>query len=376
MQRILFVVNDPAFFLSHRLPLAIAARKQGYDVHIATAAGAAADRIIAQGFKFHPLPLSRSGQKPYQELLSLLQLYRLFKQVNPDLVHLVTIKPVLYGGIAARLAHIQAVVAAVSGLGSVFLASGIKARIVKAVVTAFYRFALGHKNLRVIFQNADDRNLLVDMNVLQVNKAVMIRGSGADLSTCRYVPEPEGVPVVAMASRLLKDKGVWEFVAAAEEAHARGIQARFVLAGDIDPGNPTSLTATDIESIKQGGCVEVGGYCQDIASFFASAHVIVLPSYREGLPKVLVEAAACGRAVVTTDVPGCRDAIDPDKTGVLVPVYDSHALANAIVCLVEQPELRRALGAAGRVLAENEFGIERIAQKHLDIYQELLQRPV
>jgi len=372
MSKILFVVNDPAFFLSHRLPIALAAKAEGHEVHVATAEGKAVDDIKAYGFPFHVLPLSRSGRNLLHEMICIISIYCLFRSIKPDLVHLVTIKPVLYGGIAARLARIQAVVAAVSGLGFVFLASGFKARLIRAIVKVFYRFALGHKNLRVIFQNMDDRDLLVAMNVLPVNKAVMIRGSGANLSTCRYVPEPEGVLVVAMASRLLKDKGVWEFVSAAKEVHERGIKSQFVLVGDVDQGNPASLSLANIESIKQSGYVVVSGYCTDIASFFATVHVVVLPSYREGLPKVLVEAAACGRAVVTTDVPGCRDAIIPDRTGLLVPAYDSHALADAIIRLLEQPLLRQSMGAAGRVLAEDEFDIKRITRKHLDIYHELL----
>lgn len=373
MSKILFVVNDPAFFLSHRLPIALAAKAEGHEVHVATAAGKASDDIRAYGFPFHVLPLSRSGRNLLHELASLIAIYCLFRSLKPDLVHLVTIKPVLYGGIAARLARVQAVVAAVSGLGFVFLASGFKARIVRVVVTVFYRFALGHKNLRVIFQNTDDRDLLVGLKVLPANKAVIIRGSGVDLSICKYVPEPEGIPVVVMASRLLKDKGVWEFVFAAKEINARGVSARFILAGDMDQGNPASLSLAEIEFIKQDGAVIVTGYCADIASLFSTVHVVVLPSYREGLPKVLVEAAACGRAVVTTNVPGCRDAIDPDQTGLLVPAYDGHALADAVVRLLEQPKLRQSMGATGRVLAENEFDIKRIVQKHLDVYHELIQ---
>lgn len=376
MSKILFVVNDPAFFLSHRLPIALAAKAEGHEVHIATAEGKAVAEIKAHGFPFHALSLSRSGRNPLHELFSLLAIYRLFRELQPDLVHLVTIKPVLYGGMAARLAGVPSVVTAISGLGFVFIASGRKSKAMRALVALFYRLALGKRRLRVIFQNYDDRDALLNLGALDPGKVVMIRGSGADLSQCRYVSEPAGVPVVVMAARLLKDKGVCEFVDAAEKVRAQGLDVHFVLAGDVDPGNPASLTPEELDVIRQAGHVTLTGYCKDIAGLFAAAHIVVLPSYREGLPKVLVEAAACGRAVVTTDVPGCIDAIIPGETGIAVSARDSQSLADAIAQLVRQPDLRHAMGRAGRTLAEKEFDVKNVVRKHLDIYRELIEEAV
>lgn len=370
---LLFVINSAAFFISHRLPIAIAAKEAGYDVHVATPLGSAVDEIKAHGFEFHTLSLSRSGKNILRELMSIWAIYYLFLKVKPDLVHLVTIKPVLYGAIAARLARIRGVVAAISGLGFVFVATDLKSKLIKAIVTMLYKFALSQKRLQVIFQNKDDSRVLLALKVLQPEKCSLIRGSGVDLSVYHVVAEKTDIPVVVMAARLLKDKGVWEFVEAVTELSKSQLRAKFVLAGDLDLGNPSSLTTDDLNKIKNLGFIEVKGYCKNIPELFSDAHIVVLPSYREGLPKVLIEAAACGRAVVTTDVPGCRDAIEANQTGLLVPVRNSHKLAQAIKELVAHPDLRKNMGIAGRQLAEQEFDVRSVVDKHLHIYEGLLQ---
>lgn len=368
---LLIVVNDPAFFLSHRLAVAEGARQAGYSVHVATAPGESVAEICGRGFDYHELPLSRSGKNPLMELSALISIWRLCWRLRPGVLHLVTIKPVLYGGIAARLAPVKSVVAAISGLGFVFMANGPKAALFRGLVSALYRLALGKRNLRVVFQNPDDREAFIKLGAISNEKSVLIRGSGVDLSLCQPYPESPGMPVVAFAARLLCDKGVVEFVEAARLLRKRGVEVRCQLVGDLDPGNPTSIGRDELEHWRSEGVVECLGYRRDIAQVFAQCHVVVLPSYREGLPKVLVEAAACGRAVVTTDVPGCRDAIEANVTGLLVPVRDVGSLADAIQQLVENPELRHRLGRAGRELAAREFAIERIVQQHLDIYRAL-----
>jgi glycosyltransferase involved in cell wall biosynthesis len=368
---LLMVVNDSDFFLSHRLPVAEGAFQAGYKVHIATKPGKSVTAIRSHGFHHHELPLSRSGKNPLMELSSLISIWRLCWRLRPDVLHLVTIKPVLYGGIAARIAPVKGVVAAISGLGFVFMANGAKATVFRGLVSRLYRLALGKRNVRVVFQNPDDRETLIKLGAISHEKSALIRGSGVDLSLCQPYPERPGTPVVTLAARLLRDKGVVEFVEAARLLQQRGVEARFQLAGDLDPGNPTSISRDELEQWRSEGVLECLGYRMDIAQVFSESHVVVLPSYREGLPKVLVEAAACGRAVVTTDVPGCRDAIEVNVTGLLVPVRDCEALADAIQKLVEDPELRQRLGRAGRELAEREFAIESIVQQHLDIYRTL-----
>ena len=371
-RRLLFVVNNPAFFMSHRLPVAQAAQRAGYDVHVATMDGPAVADIVALGMTHHVIPMTRSGKHPLQELGTLLALLRLFRRLRPRVVHLVTIKPVLYGGIAARLARVPGMVAAISGLGFVFLSNSLKMRLVRSVVARLYRLALGHPNSRVIFQNASDRDLLKSLGAVRDEQVVLIRGAGVDLDLCQALPEPAAPPVVAtMVARLLRDKGVWEFVEAARLLRARGVPVTMRLVGGVDAGNPTSATPAEVEAWQREGCVEALGERSDVPQLYAASHIAVLPSYREGLPKSLIEAAACGRAVVTTDVPGCRDAIDPDKTGLLVPVRDPRALADAIARLAGDATLRQAMGTAGRALAEREFNIERVARIHVELYDTL-----
>lgn len=372
--RLLFVVNDAGFFLSHRLPIAEKARQQGYDVQVATAPGKATKDIAQLGFAMHELPISRSGRHVIREIVTLAALVSLFRRVRPDIVHLVTIKPVIYGGIAARIAQVPAVVSAVSGLGTVFLARGALARLVRVVVTQLYRVAFGHPNLMVIFQNTDDRNAFVEQAIVPGGRTIVIPGSGVDLSDFPVQPEPESPVVVTMTSRLLHDKGVDEFVEAAASIRDRRPDIVFQLAGDLDPGNRTSLTREEYERIDSGGQVRLLGHRRDIAALLAKSSIVVLPSYREGLPKALVEAAAAGRAVVTTDVPGCRDAIMPGISGLLVPPGDSVALALAIESLIVDPGKRALMGMAGRQLAESTFGIDTNVKRHLAIYSTLMNR--
>ncbi|WP_152089830.1 glycosyltransferase family 4 protein [Azospira sp. I09] len=368
---LLFVVNVPEFFLSHRLPLAIGARNAGFTVHIATAPGMACQRIAELGFEHHLLPISRSGRNPLAELRTLWGLYRLMRKIRPELVHLVTIKPVLYGGLMARLSGVPAMVAAISGLGTVFVDRNQTCSWVRRGVEWLYKLALGHPNAKVIFQNPDDRASLIGMGAVCKEKTALIRGSGISLAAYPMRPEPEGVPVITFAARLLEDKGVREFVEVARVLKERGVVARFCLAGSPDPGNLTSITEKELSDWSKEGVVEVLGYRSDIPDLYAKSNIVVLPSYREGLPKALIEAAACGRAVVTTDVPGCRDAIEPEATGLLVPVRDALALADAIQSLIEDQDRRKQMGASGRVLAEREFAIEKVLDAHLVIYREL-----
>lgn len=375
-KKLLFVVNVDWFFLSHRLPIALAAMTQGYQVHIATSLTDKKAELQRHGMTVHPLDLDRSSTGIGDAWRTMRQLFLVYKSVQPDLVHLVTIKPVLLGGFVARLSRAPAVVVAVSGLGFVFVARGFKASLRRWLVGGLYRLALGHSNLKVIFQNPDDKVCLTKLARLPDSKMALIRGSGVDLRQYKVFPLPEGVPVVILAARLLADKGVREFVQAAkflrEPGNAPRYGARFVLVGELDLANPASLTAAELAQWRQEGWVELWGQRTDMPQVFAAAHVVVLPSYREGLPKVLIEAAACGRAVVTTDVPGCRDAIEIDVTGVLVPVRDAWALADAIKRLLDDPQRCQTMGNAGRDLAERAFDVREVVAGHMRIYEELM----
>ena len=370
--KILYIVNEPWFFLSHRLPIALAAKEQGNTVHVATRSGETVKKITDVGFIHHEISLSRNGSSIPSELNSLLVIRKLINSVKPDVLHLVTIKPVLYGGIAARFTSVNKIVAAVSGLGTLFLATGAKAKLKRKVGVELYRLALQSKKTTVILQNPDDRQLLIDLKAVKAEQTILIRGSGIDLSTFQAFPESlNTTPVVTFAARLLFDKGLAEYVEAIKLLNKKGVVAHYQVVGDLDAGNSTSATAKDIEEWRAIPNLVVLGYQEDMSAVFKDSNIVVLPSYREGLPKVLIEAAACGRAVITTDVPGCRDAIENNKTGLLVPVKNSNALANAIEELVTDTERRVKMGISGRQLAEREFAIEKVVEQHLAIYQQI-----
>jgi glycosyltransferase involved in cell wall biosynthesis len=371
-KKILFVVNVDWFFVSHRLPIALAAQNAGYEVHIACQFTTKRDELQSYGFIVHKINLERSGTSIFTEFQTILSIYHLMRKVTPSLVHMITIKPVIYAGIIARVLRIPKV-ASISGLGFVFIAEGFKSKVLRTIISVLYKLALNDNKTQVIFQNDSDRSLFTSQRIIDKSNTLLIRGSGVDLDKYQVHCEPDGIPVVVLLARLLVDKGVLEFVSAAEILKSKGISCRMVLAGDTDE-NPKSVTKSQISEWVTKGLVEYWGYSEDVNSTYANCHIAVLPSYREGLPKSLIEAGACGRAVITTDVPGCRDAITPNETGLLVPVKTSAELAAAIETLCNDHQLRKRLGLAGRQLAEQAFDIKSVIKIHLNLYNLLLEK--
>ncbi|WP_341704546.1 glycosyltransferase family 4 protein [Ferrovibrio sp.] len=376
-RRLLIVVQEALFFTTHRLPVGRAMRDRGWEVHVAGPADpAVAARLEAEGFRFHPIPLTRGGLNPLAELRLLAALFALQRRLRPDIVHLVSIKPVIWGGLAARLAGMPAVVHAITGLGFLFIRTGGRAALVRRLLLPLYRFALGHRNSTAIFQNPDDLGVFQAHRLVQSDGWVMIRGCGVDMQVFAEQAEPLAdaghPPVVMFPARLLGDKGISEFVGAARQLKAQDVAARFVLVGRHDPDNPTDIGPARLQEWLAEGCVEYWGYAEDMPAMLARAHVIVLPSYREGLPRGLIEAAAVGRAIVTTDAPGCREVVRHEENGLLVPVADTAATAAAIRRLVEDSELRRAQAARGRAIAETEFSVGRFVADSLAAYDRLL----
>jgi len=373
-KKILILVNYLSFFLSHRLPIAEALLAKGFEVFIGYGELRGADpKLLEQrGFKVDFIPMQLGGFNLLRDLKTLYYIWGFFKRVKPDIVHLVTIKPYLYGGIISRLCGVRGLITAVSGLGTLFINKDLKSKLIRLLLYPIYKLAFNHLNQKVIVQNKDDLKTLVNWGVLNPSKVKLLKGSGVKLENFINLNEPGGTPTVCFAARLLRDKGVYEYVSAVKLLKERGIEAQFLLAGDLDINNPTGLKLDDLNKLKDEGYVEIIGFQKDIATLYAKSHIICLPSYREGFPKSLIEAAAAGRAVVTTDVPGCRDAIIPNKTGLLVPIKDSKKLADALQWLIENPKERIAMGRAGRKFAEKEFPIEKIILNHLDIYQDLL----
>lgn len=375
MRHLAFVVNNADFLVSHRLVLVKGALEAGYRVTAIAPESEAFETLRGLGCQTAHWRLRRTGQKPHEEALALAHLVALYRRLRPDLTHHVTVKAMLYGSIAARATRVPAVVNAVSGLGFVFLSTGLRARARRGALRFGYEFALNSPRSAVILQNDDDERALRELGALKATtRVVKIRGSGVDLSRFTASPQPAGVPLVVVPARMLIDKGIREFVEAARQLKAKGVQARFVLVGGEDVGNPQSVPRAELDAWVKSGVVEWWGHRADMPEVLRQATVVCLPSYREGMPKALMEAAAIGRAIVTTDVPGCRDAVANGQIGRLVPVKNALALATTLGELLEDHLARHRLAeAAGRFAHEN-FSDTSVLQKHLQLYDSLLSR--
>lgn len=372
--RLLYVVTEDWYFVSHRLTLAAAARKAGYRVGVITRVQKHADAILAAGLDLYPLDFSRSGLGPGHEARTVASLMRLYKELKPDVIHHVAMKPVIYGSLAARAAGIKGIVNAMMGLGYVFTSDAAKARVLKPFVRAALKAALSGANTRVIVQNEDDRDLFTRERLARPGAIRLIRGSGVDPSLYSTSPPPGGVPLVVLPARVLKDKGVEEFVSAARTLKSRGVVARFALVGDPDPSNPASISSDVLAGWVREGVVEHWGWRpqSEMPEVLAASAVVCLPSYREGLPKALLEAAAAARAIVTTDVPGCREVVRPGVNGWRVPARDADALMAALQQALGDPDTCRKYGLAGRAMVEAELSLASVIEQTLAVYRELL----
>ena len=369
--RILFFVTEDWYFWSHRLPIARAVRDSGFEVLITTRVNHHKARIEKEGFRLIPISLERRSKSIIKETLSVLEMIRIYRREKPDIVHHVAVKPVLYGSWAAGIAGIPAVVNALAGMGFIFVAQGWKASILRRLVFFAYRSAFSAGNAVGIFQNPEDLRLFVDAGIIKSGKAVLIRGSGVDTSRFIHLPELSGIPTIVLASRMLWDKGVGEFVDAARQLREDGVNCHAVLVGIPDPENPASIPEETLLLWHSEGIVEWWGYREDMPDVFAKANIVVLPSYREGLPKVLIEAASCGRAIVATDVPGCREIVRHNENGLLVSPRDSKALSDALKILIRDSELRAKMGARGREIVEAEFSEEIVVRQTMEVYEKI-----
>jgi glycosyltransferase involved in cell wall biosynthesis len=364
--RLLFLVTEDWYFCSHRLDLAKAAQAAGYQVHVATRVAEHGRLIEDCGFQLHDLRLGRRVGNPLAEILALACLFR---RLRPAILHAVALKPAVFGSLAARLTGVPAVVNAVSGLGYVFINRHGFAGLLRPLMITAIRFLFGGRNRHVIAQNADDKAFF-DTLVASC-RVHLIRGAGIDVE--KFVPYPEqpGVPVAALVARLLWDKGVGELVDAARLLKRRGVPLRVALVGKPDPANPRTIGEATVRQWVAEGAVEWWGHQDDIGEVWRQAQIAVLPSYREGLPKALLEAAACGRPLVTTDVPGCNELVADGDNGLLVPVRQVPPLADALERLATDPALRARLGARARERAEREFSSRQVIAAHLALYRDL-----
>lgn len=371
--KLLYLVSEDWYFASHRIALARAAKAAGFDVSVATRVQRHGEMIRDAGLRLIPITFARSGMHPLRELSSLAELFSVYRGVAPDIVHNVAMKPVIYGSLAARRVRPNGVINALMGLGWVFSSNSAKAQLLRPAVTMALRRALSGQGTRTIVQNADDAALLIEQRLASPDTIRLIRGSGVDPREYATALPPPGAPLVVLPARLLVAKGVNEFMQAAAILKSEGVEARFALVGEPDVENPAAARREDIERFVQRGDIEYWGWRSDMPQVLSAASIVCLPTfYGEGLPKSLLEAAASARAIVTTDVPGCREIVRPGENGWMVPPRDVGALASALRAAISQPDLCARYGAAGRRMVENEFSLDAVIAATLALYNEVI----
>jgi glycosyltransferase involved in cell wall biosynthesis len=372
MKLVLFA-NTEWYLYNFRRSLALALRDAGHDILLISPDGSYGEKLRALGLRWQAVPMRRRSLNPLREARLLLHLVRLLRRERPDVVHSFTIKCAVYGSLAARLAGVPARVNAVAGMGYVFTSDARQARLLRPLVRGLLRLALGGRNARLVLQNPDDAALFRQAGLVEPAHIRQIPGSGVDCG--RFAPDPTRQPGgrlrVLLPARLLWDKGLAEYVHAARRLQSEGRPIDFLLAGDPDPGNPAAVPEADVRGWVGAGLVQWLGHVDDMPALLRSVDVVALPSYREGLPKGLIEAAASGCALVTTDVPGCREVVAHEVDGLLVPVRDGDALAAAIARLQDDPVLRRRLSGAGRRKALERFDERLVVRQTLAVYDEL-----
>lgn len=371
--KILFLVTNDWYFWSHRLALARALRDAGAEVFVMTRLNEHGAALESEGFRVIPWKtMSARSVNPFREVKAFWEVLVAYRRCRPDLAHHIALKPALYGGLATFLLGGIPSVQTIAGLGYLFTNPPRRMLWLRSLLLMSLRIIQRLQNSKVIFQNVDDRDFFVSAGILRAADAMLIRGSGVNLNTFLPLPEPKGIPVVTLPARMLWDKGIGEFVGAAEQLRHEGVEARFALAGRVDSMSPGAVGEQQLLSWAHAGTVEWWGYEPDVRVVFSRSNIICLPSYREGLPKVLLEAAACERAVVTTDSPGCREAVRGGENGLLVPPRDASALANAIRSLLEDSTLRDRMGKRGREIVELEFSERLVIQQTFALYREVL----
>lgn len=370
--RLLFLITEDWTFWEIRSDLARVARDAGYEVVIATRVVDHAERIQNEGFRLIPIGLRRRSRNPFRELMAFIELVQLYRRERPQIVQQVAMKPILYGSLAAWMTKVPVVINTFAGLGYAFTDRPRRASLLRSFMRIGLRVAVMLSRSVVVCQNAEDREVLIEEGIVSSDRVRIIVGSGVDTNLFMPVQPPEGPPIVMLAGRMLWDKGVAEFVEAARLLKKKAVQARFVLVGRRDEDNPTAIDEGQLNRWSQNDGIEWWGHREDMPVVLGSATIVVLPSYREGLPKVLLEAAACGKALVAADVPGCREVVQHQKTGLLVPVRDAVGLADAINGLLSHHQRRVAMGQSGRELVLREHSKEKIAGQFLELYRELL----
>jgi len=369
--KILYLVNCSDFFCSHFLPLAIAAKNKGYDVVVAAGNNNQQKRIESLGLSFVEYRLSRSGKSILAEVKSFFAIFKLIGKIKPDLLHMLTIKPILYGCIADKFRFkngVSRLVASITGLGSSSLSTRPEDKCLWYFIQCAYKLSFISNKVNVVFENVDDMKQFSDLKLVPQSRCFLVNGAGVDTEKFSPSVEKNDELSVILVARLLKDKGIREYIEAGKMIKELKVPIRLLLAGSVDHNNPSSMSADEIQAAHDNGYIEYLGFRTDVADLYKHSHVACLPSYREGLPKSLIEAASCGLPIVTTDVPGCRQLVASQQNGFLIPPRDSNALAECLIHLHHNKDLLDDMGKASRILAERKFGYDQVLASFFEIY--------
>lgn len=367
--RLLLVANQLESFLNHRLPIALAAQEAGYEVHVAMSEADSARQHVSHGLTFHTLPLVRSFGNPVRELRTLMRLADLIEDIRPDVVHAFTLKPSLAVGLVSHIRSRPLTVASITGLGSFFAGTSAIDQLVQSIAAVLGRLALGAGHAQVVVQNEDDFDLVGRRFNIPADRLSLTKGSGVDLSEFAPQQESDGPVRVVLAARMIADKGIREFVAAARLLRDQDIKAEFILVGGLDEENRSAIEEEELTQWSNEGVVNWIGHVSDMAALYRGCHIACLPSrYREGVPKSLIEAAASGRPAVTTDMPGCRDIVIHGQTGLVVPPNNVDALKEALARLITDHDLRRSFGAQARKHVEKGYSVESVTSQLMALY--------
>lgn len=370
--KLLYLITEDWFFCSHFMERAVAAKAAGHDVVVVTRVGQRVQQIIDAGLRLIPLPLSRRSLNPFIAAAKLARLIHLYRRERPDVVHHIAMKPIFIGTLAARVLGICHIVNAPVGMGFVYTSQTLLAKTLRPLFWVLMHALLNPRGSKVILENADDRAALIKNGYARAQDIRLIRGAGVDIDKFSPVSRAPGQIIVMLVARLLWDKGVCEFVQAAKILRSQNPQVRFVLVGSPDSQNPANISQSRLDKWRAQGDVELWGYQENMPEIWAQADIACLPSYREGLPKSLIEAMATGLPCVTTDVPGCREVVAPNVNGLLVPAREVEPLVRALQTLIDSPALREEMGRHGRLRAVEEFSSAKVIRETLSVYQEML----
>ena len=379
-KKIVFIINHSAFFISHRLPLATAAIKRGFKVRLISGQPSSqtmekeSNYIMSKHTIDHKLTKFTSiGINPLKEFIGFIQIIFSLIYNRPSIIHTASVKGTIYGGLAARILRINCLVISISGLGFAFTG---KKTFKKKIFSFFFKFFLkiicSHKNKKIIVQNMDDKDFILINKFAKLSEIELIKGSGVDMTIFKYRELDIDNKKIIFPARLLFDKGVKEFLESSEILSKEYPDWKFILAGALDYKNPTIIPKKILDKYLLNKNIQCLGYVNNMQDIFTDSAIVCLPSYREGMPKALLEAAAIGRAIVTTLTIGCKESIVDNLTGLLVPVKDTQSLTAALRKLIDSPTLRSSLGLNGRKFAEDNFDLRIVQNRVIEVYNSLI----